>query len=1487
MKRLNVKLAVWLVVITLVSVVGVHFLHGYQLGRNAEFLLRQAEKARDEGQVKEAIKQYNQYLKYRDDREGYSALAALVVSTSKEADATWRDKLQTFTILQEAIRRHPDLNDVRRSLIDYTISLRRFNDALEHIEYLNGQGAGDAALDFKAADCYFQSGEQENALKKLREVVGYNLQTDRFNAEPGPGATQVKAFELMAQILRRKNDPKRADEAMAKMVEWNPDSAPAHLARAQYMATAALQSADGTLAERKAYFESAFAEARAELNKAYELAPNDVDVLLAVSAFAMGDRKFDEAQEVLDRALKSAPTRADVYMRLAQLANVQQNMKLAAEHLENGVKHATDVTQLLPTLAEVQITMRPPALDAARATCKAMYEREVFRTEAIRFLEARITLAEGNYWQAARELEAVRPAIARSSGEGATVQLDLSLGRCYEALSQPDRQLETFRRVLKTSPADLNARVGEAAALHALGRYDEATTDIELLSGNVEQFPLLRGILIQLMIADRMHRPVEKRDWAEIDKLVGPILEDPNRSELDKTLLKVDLELVKDHPEEAQKLLLAVSRSDPKDPRVWLGLVRVLLRKNEGSKVARLLDRAEQEAGDVVPLRAERARMIARERGENAGAELSKLEKGLDKFSQAERLSLMTQLGGAYVQVGSYDDGKRCWQYVVDNDPNNANVRQLLFELGVDHKDTDLMRKVVKDFHDSKNWGPQSTQYQYCAATELLWPINLRASQVAGALTLSAKDHEDIAEARRLIDEAIDARGEWSVLWRVRAEISQLEGNITGAIAAYKQALEYTRSGQTVIARRLVQLLYRSNRFAEADGVLGLVGDVQSSDPIYKVVQRIKEEQGGSEEALEMARKEVKADPKNAGNLIWYGQMLERASRLDEAEAAYRQATKTNPELAQAWAMLVRVLVINRKMDQAADAVRAASTPLEKNKLAMARLYELVGDLPESDRNFKAASQENPDDLGVARQIVEFYFRTAQADTGPTPGVAKPPTPNELRARYIARIKEAGPYLEQIIKKASQSNSDVDINSVAWARRCQAEIVAAPGDYEHAMRAAKLIALNAKNGKLGPDDARATINLLANRRDQQSRMESMRLLELLQAQRPLTPPEQFSLGQLYERVGNWVKGKDLIVSSLATQGNDPPALTKFISLLMYHDETDDAARWLDKLDDVLAKAPRQVSDRYKATAGELRARLLHKTGQDDQVVTVLENVIPRPLAPSQLSRLEEVAIILEDLKQFDAAERLLNEFMAQDRRGTIAMAAYVGRRGDLDKAFKLYDEARKSQSIVDVMPSALDALRRHPDKATPQRFGMLEKWATEAFQAEADKPHIKPQIKLLLAELYDLQGKYDSVIAIYRELLKSPDSTPDQLAITKNNLAFILALTKDQSNAAEALKLTEEAMQVMGPVSDLLDTRALAFLAQGKAEQAVTDLRSASADNPPSATKLVHLAQAEKQANNLEGARNALTQAQQIGVDINRFSPAEKKNYLELVDALK
>ena len=82
MKKLNIPLVLFLVIGSLVTVVGVRLLHGYQVSRSAERLLARAEVAATKGDVEEQIRLLRRYLRYRpDDVENLKKL----LETSRQA----------------------------------------------------------------------------------------------------------------------------------------------------------------------------------------------------------------------------------------------------------------------------------------------------------------------------------------------------------------------------------------------------------------------------------------------------------------------------------------------------------------------------------------------------------------------------------------------------------------------------------------------------------------------------------------------------------------------------------------------------------------------------------------------------------------------------------------------------------------------------------------------------------------------------------------------------------------------------------------------------------------------------------------------------------------------------------------------------------------------------------------------------------------------------------------------------------------------------------------------------------------------------------------------------------------------------------------------------------------------------------------------------------------------------------------------------------
>ena len=398
-------------------------------------------------------------------------------------------------------------------------------------------------------------------------------------------------------------------------------------------------------------------------------------------------------------------------MRLAQLSLSRNDTKKAIEQLTAGMAKASDVNLIVERLIDLHLQAKN--LDAVRALVKQMRDRGTFASELIRFQEARVKFAENNFLEASREFEAVRPILARFSKAGYALQLDLMLGRCYEILNQPDRQLEVYRRVLQMSPKQAAARLGEATALQSLGRHPEAAASIKLLADNAEALPFLQTSVIYMLINDQLQKSETERDWTQVDKIAEMLYANKSRTELDNALLRAELLMLKDELDECKKSFSRLRRIIQKMSRVWMTLAKLMGRNEKTrARLPQLLSRIEQEVGNTAALRAERVKVAMQLEPAEAAAELRKLEQGLDDFSEAERVSLMLTLGSAFLQARAIEDTKRCWKYVVGKDQKNPNIRQYLFDVAVDSRDYDLMTEILSELKESPNFGPQSRALQ-------------------------------------------------------------------------------------------------------------------------------------------------------------------------------------------------------------------------------------------------------------------------------------------------------------------------------------------------------------------------------------------------------------------------------------------------------------------------------------------------------------------------------------------------------------------------------------------------------------------------------------------------------------------------------------------------------------------------------------------------------------------------------------------------------
>jgi type IV pilus assembly protein PilF len=1473
MKRLNVKLALWLVGITVFSVVGVFFLHRYQESRNASFLKVQAEQAQSAGNDLEAIKYYNQYIRHRDDRDGYKALAELTVKVARDGNATKQDHARAYNTLEETIRRFPDMNEARADLVAYMVAMGRWNDALEHIQHLQEQGvkvitptrisssqAVDKApepmsLKVYEAICSLGKGEEDKARAKLCEIIGYDQETKQFAATAPELAKELDAYVMLTQILRRKNieDPD-ADAIMLKMVEWNPDSVKAHLARATDLLTV-WQRVRGDTPEGKDRKDQLIAGTKEESAAASKIEPDNADAMMLAASVLLLDQDFVKAQELLDRAVEKHPKRADVYLRRAGLAIGNKDFDKAAAELKAGVKAVDNPAALLEQLAEIQYQKHD--LEGFRATCDQMRKIPVFRPEYMRYQDARLKLAEGKFLEAARELEQVRPAMERlNAGYQSTV--NMQLGRAYEVLGMPDRQLEVYRRALDAIPTSLEARIGETMALQALGRFDEAASSVKLLTENAHVNAQLQPAILQVALNQELSKPAAERTWEATDKLAAMVEESGQRTPLQAQLLKAELLLVQQKSAEALAILGTLRKENPKDLTVWLSLAKLFAGDEKyRDRLPQLLTLATKELGDVWPLQAERIKLVARTGGETAAADLQKLEPGIKNYEPAAQQQLMALLGSAYLQAGDTKDALRCLKSVMESEKANARIRQLVFEIATETKDKETAVAVLKELKESPHFGPESATYRYCAAVHQLGEFG--ASRQGKTTPLTDDDHKALADVRKLVDEAIATRGEWAPLWRLRGQIDQFEGNLNGAIASYQRSLNYGQTNQDGTARSLIQLLYLAQRYTEANEAMRYLEGGEMTDEMRKLMELTKAKSGDAKKAIEMAKSDIEKDPENPSNYTWYGELLESDGDSAGAEAAYRQATVKGPKLATAWELLVRRLVNNKKPEEAAAAVKQAEATLSDTPLAMGRLYQRIGDTATAEKLYQSALTAKPGDLLAMRHLAELYLSQN-------------------------KVAEATAQLDKVIENGKTSQDPAANNFVVWARNQKAQSLVAPGrDYESSLKAIELIKQNAQNGKLGPQETGSIINILGARiNEPDSRDQAIALLEGLQktltnaGQKGLNPAQSVLLARLYDRAGKWEAARPMMLAAITTSGDNPDACIFFAEMLISHDAADEAKGYVTRAEELLQSSFAQPSSPQAQMVRSLRARLLVKEGNKEEAARVLESWLPRPLPQANLSWLLDVARQMEVLELYEPAERLYNEYASlSPKDGRLAIAAFYGRRGDFDQSFAILDRAIEGATMSEVLGVALANVRNFPQKATPDHFRKIEAWAKSA-QELTTEPE---RLHLLMAEKYDLEGRYDEVIKIYREMLASGKLNPQLKAIVQNNLAFVLAaINPTPERGAEAQKLIEEAIRVLGPTSDILDTRAIAYLAQGKPDLAAADLKTALVDRPTTA-KYYHLAQVEKQLGNVDAARAAITKAQELHGEHNPFTPAERKAY--------
>ena len=494
-----------------------------------------------------------------------------------------------------------------------------------------------------------------------------------------------------------------------------------------------------------------------------------------------------------------------------------------------------------------------------------------------------------------------------------------------------------------------------------------------------------------------------------------------------------------------------------------------------------------------------------------------------------------------------------------------------------------------------------------------------------------------------------------------------------------------------------------------------------------------------------------------------------------------------------------------------------------------------------AEEAYRSATLTAPTDPRVARRFAEFLLRRGQLK----------PAKEEL-LRIIAMPEAAG------------------TTSLYWARRKIAQEFTRNSTYRELLETLQILEQNTDaEGKMTPEDLKIEFAILMDREEPECWRRAISLLDDLKRRRDLDTEQRVLRAWLQDKLGNWLESRESLFDIAAEQDCPPAVIATLVEQLIAHGELASARTWANRL---RQNAPDEVM------TVRLDAKLAIAADDREAAAEASRKLIPSgSLTPENAISMGLVAQLVEELGFPKAADKLYKEYADVSAEGILARASFLGRQQRTDEAVELLETAWDNVPVLDILGTSLGILEANgtsPSAAADQR---VIEMVAKARRLDPDSS----MIQVLHGALMELIGKPEEAIAIYRQLLASPDLPPSIAARASNNLAAVLIGRKETE---EARTLIQSAVVELGPHPALLDTQALVWLARGDTTRAIGDLKEAML--APTATTYLHMAMAAYDARMASECRAALINAESKGLRKERLNADDRERLAALDKAL-
>lgn len=1436
MKRVNVRFFVGAVASFLLLAVGLYFLHDWQVVRNADGHARRADQHLAKGERLEAAQQLALYLEYRKGDVKRRIQCAFLLIDLAQSEGTSSDLVRAaISETEKALRAAPGEDALREKLVELLVRAGEPQVALEHLDILRQRPGFDGApsedpqtdernvkLDTMYARSCIEVRLDEEAIEVLGKIVAYVPQVRAFDTSIKLPTGRAGAFLMLAGLLERQfKDPDAAEGVISRMTEVSPDDPVAWRNLSWWRDTHGDVEA-----------------ARVAIEKSIELAPKDNESLFQEFCVAIRQRRIDRAEAIINGLLGDVASSPAFTIARADLALAKGDTEEMVRVLRDGVERFPEETRLLTkyvfSLADLK---KFDELKEAVNRASELVGRNsvpVMYAEAVEAMEQHRWIKSLGLWLK------LRPLLV--SDASYTRMVDLRLASCHDALGESDLTLGAGYRLLNEDPNLIEALLTLALTFERAGW---SARSLELCETIVREMPVEQLAsrpavfvpLVRMRLWEQTSRPAAERDWTRVDTLIDDLSNANPAEPIDPALLeglKIDVIEAKGQRQVALERSAIAVTTYPRSP-ILLGQRAVLL---GGDSALQLIDEATDELRNS-PEMLRAAVLIALESPQAVALRrLQDVEQRAVGLSVTSGGRVRQELVAGFLQMGDVAGARRVAASMVQLNGDDLSSFMTLIDLAFAEEDfASAIRHaetLVKLVHADNANG------RYGKAVRLVASVLERrrdrlADDVVGA-ALAEVESQDLEEARFLLVEVANDRPRWGAVPRLLGEIAELQGDRNLAIGEMQRAIDLG-GRQWATLRRLALMLHGAGRFEEAREVIREL-EGRGGVAIERILADMEVRSGRVSAALARGERITPDECRDPLQWMWYGRLLGSCGRPREAELAFRRAILVAPDRIDCRLAIVRFFVSQGMRGDAREAIRVAEKALEgeQRELFALRSLEAIEDFSEAESILRSRVEAAPEDLNAARNLAELMLRAGREDEAC----------GELRRILSLEIARG-------------------TSTAVWAKRLLAAHLA-KGTYLEFQEALGLMAIDPDDeGPTTTEDLAVVADFVNARGEPVHWRQTIDLLKKLGERRPLSVDERFMLARSEARLGNWEAARKELLDISLSEDATPALRAFFVDGLIDHGDLLGARQWMERS---------RVGEKDSVATRRLELKLAVAEGNQPKIERALQKLLPdERVRKENFDRLLAGAVAAEELGFHEAAGRFYEEYASLTTLGAFDRAAFLGRRGRTREAVDLlagvigeFPFPRVLGAIQTILQSGAPSL--DPDVVVRVK-AILER-------ARRENPG-NLEIEFRGASIAERIGDPGEAEAIYRKLLASGQLNEQESGRVAANLAWLLATAE---TAQEASSLIDRAIRVLGPDSELLDTRSMIRVLNGQPVRALEDIRTAVVQ--PTPLRQLHLAIIEAANGQLSEARTAFAASIAGGLRSRWLSAADQRRLSEL-----